>query len=105
MVAGSRPTMCPTICVMGAPSSTSACPGGGAKPSLPLDGCAALIVLAARLRNSMQRPGRLWKRAFRREVAERHDADETLVAIHDGETPDAELRHVFGDMSDIFILE
>src|SRR5215831_17063917 len=44
-------------------------------------GGAALIVLPARLRNPVQSPGCFRQRALGRQIAERHNANEALIAI------------------------
>src|SRR6266568_6882070 len=62
-------------------------------------------MLATRLRNAVQRLCCLWQGTFRREIGERDNADEALVAVHDGQTPDLKLRHVLCDVSNILVLE
>src|SRR5690606_12428566 len=42
---------------------------------------------------------------FEREIAERENAHQTLVAIHDRQTPNAQVPHVAGDLVDRLVLE
>src|SRR6266542_5545363 len=64
---------------------------------------AALVVLFARPRDAAQRLGGV--RLLLRQVAERDDTDEALLAVHHRQTPHLDVGHVLADVRSFFILE
>jgi hypothetical protein len=62
-----------------------------------------LIVLIARLRDSCE--GFAYIRFLSGKIAERDDADETLIAVHHRQAAHLEISHILGDMRGILILE
>src|SRR6516164_3767291 len=64
-----------------------------------------LVVLAARLRNAVQRFCCFRQRTFDRKISKRDNTDEAFVTVHDWQTPDLKFRHVLRNVSDILILK
>src|SRR6516162_664536 len=65
----------------------------------------ALVVLSSRLRDPVQSSCGFRQRSLDRQIAERDDSDEPLIAIHYWETPYLQLRHILNHVRNLFILK
>src|ERR1043166_6361386 len=77
----------------------------GAAKTLRRAAVRCLAVLAARLRDAVERaPGRL-AALLMRDVAERDDADEALLAVDHRQPPHLGLAHVARDVVELLVFE
>src|SRR6516164_3476622 len=65
----------------------------------------ALVVLTSRLRDPVQRSCGFRQRSLDRQIAQRDDSDEPLIAVHYWETPYLQRRHVLNHVRNLFILK